>query len=347
MSYGGSSLITSLRLHRPGRQRVACAGSVEGSSATWPSASDRWYALAACQSRGGGGERTRAAAVDTQDLAVDPRRVVGQQSNATAASMSTGSPSRVLGTDAGRGRPSVPAATATFMTKLAALHYDVHADGSYSAASDAGRHGVPEGDTALGDRVRRRPARPDARPSSPTRCTRSPALPGAAQMTAIANVARQVLFFYAGQRAFKIVAVEHVERHRASTVAVAAAVTSGLRSRRRGRQAVEPAVVRPARSMSLGHQALVLQRRTSRSHGAPVGPGGPASHGCVRRRRSSSADWIYAALPSGDARLRAERTARPGAVPATRRRLDGDAHASRPRPPPPRTAAELTTSTTT
>jgi peptidoglycan hydrolase-like protein with peptidoglycan-binding domain len=176
-------------------------------------------------------------------------------------------------------------------TKLAALHYDVRPDGDYSAATTQavmafqkvnglGRDGVA-GDQTLAKL---------ADPVIP-----GPLVPGGGSTRVEVDVARQVLFFYQGNALFRIVAVS---------------TGSGQRFCVNGRCAT---AVTPAGSFRVGGkvggwQTGELGRMYKPSyfngniaiHGAPSVPGGPASHGCVRVPMSS-ADWIYAAMPSGTA----------------------------------------------
>ena len=175
--------------------------------------------------------------------------------------------------------------------KLAALHYDVHPNGSYDAATmqavmafqkvnGLGRDGVA-GDQTLGKL---------AAPVIP-----GPLVPGGGSTRVEVDVARQVLFFYQGNALFKIVAVSTGSGERFCVDGrCATAVTPGgsfrVGSKVGGWQTGELGrLYKP--SYFNGNIAI---------HGALSVPGGPASHGCVRVPMSS-ADWIYASLPRGTA----------------------------------------------
>jgi peptidoglycan hydrolase-like protein with peptidoglycan-binding domain len=238
-------------------------------------------ALAACSGGGGNDEAATKHAVKT-------RRHASTTSSSTTSSSTSSTTATTAPFNGLRPGDSGPAVT-DLQTKLAALHYDVHPDGSYSGATmqavmafqkvnGLGRDGVA-GEQTL------------AKLATPT--IPGPLVPGGGSTRVEVDVARQVLFFYQGGSLFKIVAVS---------------TGSGQRFCVDGRCAT---AVTPAGSFRVGGkvggwQTGALGRLYKPSyfngniaiHGAPSVPGGPASHGCVRVPMSS-ADWIYSALPSG------------------------------------------------
>jgi lipoprotein-anchoring transpeptidase ErfK/SrfK len=239
-------------------------------------------ALAACS--GGGGGNDEASSKD----AVKTRRHTSTSSSSTTSSSTSSTTATTVPFNGLRPGDSGPRVT-DLQTKLAALHYDVHANGSYDAATmqavmafqkvnGLGRDGVA-GDETLGKL---------ANPVIP-----GPLVAGGGSTRVEVDVARQVLFFYQGNALFKIVAVSTGSGERFCVGGrCATAVTPGGSFRVRGK-------VNGWQTGELGklYKPSYFNGNIA-IHGATSVPGGPASHGCVRVPMSS-ADWIYASLSVG------------------------------------------------
>lgn len=237
--------------------------------------------LGACN----GGTDTTAARASAKTASSRHRRA----STTTSSSSSTTSTSSTTvpfnGLKSGSSGPRVT----DLQTRLAALHYDVSATGSYDAATmhavmafqkvnGLGRDGVA-GDQTL------------AKLAAPV--TPGPLVAGGGSTRVEVDVARQVLFFYKGGALYRIVSVSTGSGERFCVKGrCATAVTPGGSFRVRGKVS--------------GWQTGELGKLYKPSyfngniaiHGALSVPGGPASHGCVRVPMAS-ADWIYASLPVG------------------------------------------------
>jgi lipoprotein-anchoring transpeptidase ErfK/SrfK len=286
-------------------------------------------ALAACSGGGGGDEAASKTALKSR------HRATTTSSTTTSTTSTTATTVPFNGLRPGDSGPRVT----DLQTKLAALHYDVHPDGSYSAATmqavmafqkvnGLGRDGV------AGDQTLTKLANP---------VIPGPAVPGGGSTRVEVDVARQVLFFYQGNALFKIVAVSTGSGERFCVKGrCATAVTPGGSFRVRGKVS--------------GWQTGELGRLYKPSyfngniaiHGALSVPGGPASHGCVRVPMSS-ADWIYASLSVGTPVYVLNgphvpapfSDTPPPTVPTTA------AAPPPPPPPPPSSSSTTTTSTTT
>ncbi|MGZ4676576.1 MAG: L,D-transpeptidase family protein [Acidimicrobiia bacterium] len=258
--------MSSAARRQRGARSIACLAVVVG--------------LAACSGGGGGGTH---AAADRRSLKVHHRASTTTTSSSSTTTSSTTVPFTGL-----RPGDSGPRVT-DLQQKLAALHYDVSANGSYDGATmqavmafqkvnGLGRDGVA-GDATL------------AKLATPV--TPGPLVPGGGSTRVEVDVARQVLFFYKGDALYRIVAVSTGSGSRFCVDgSCATAVTPGGSFRVSGKVG--------------GWQTGKLGRLYKPSyfngniaiHGALSVPGGPASHGCVRVPMSS-ADWIYASLPVG------------------------------------------------
>lgn len=290
--------------------------------------------LAACSGGGGSPEAAQQQRARTRHGAT-----TSSSSSTSSTTATTATTKPFTGMKPGDSGPRVT----DLQNRLAAMHYDVHPNGSYDAATmqavmafqkvnGLGRDGVA-GDETLGKL---------AAPVVP-----GPLVPGGGATRVEVDVARQVLFFYQGNALYRIVAVS---------------TGSGERFCVDGRCAT---AVTPAGSFRVGSkvggwQTGELGRLYKPSyfngniaiHGALSVPGGPASHGCVRVPMSS-ADWIYASLTRGTpvyvlngphvpAPFAAGNTGAPPATAPTTR-----ATAPPPPPPPPPPSSTTTTSTTT
>jgi peptidoglycan hydrolase-like protein with peptidoglycan-binding domain len=239
-------------------------------------------ALAACSSGGGGTDEAASKA------AVKSRRHAASTSSSSTSSSTSSTTATTVPFNGLRPGDSGQRVT-DLQTRLAALHYDVHPNGSYDGATMQGVMAFQKvnglgRDGVAGDQTLAKLATP---------VIPGPSVPGGGSTRVEVDVARQVLFFYQGNALFKIVAVSTGSGQRFCVDGrCATAVTPGGSFRVRGKVS--------------GWQTGELGRLYKPSyfngniaiHGALSVPGGPASHGCVRVPMSS-ADWIYASLSLG------------------------------------------------